>query len=310
VVYLPALGEGAEAGAAWRMAWAGAGYAVLSLQPLADDAQAWHSVLAREGEFKALGEQRYGADAMRQRVQRLAAVLDEARRHAIAGDPDWQGIAWDRSAVAGSDLGAYTAMVLAGEQIGRDDNLPALVPVRAAIAISPYPGGAAGRYAAVYGPALSITGDADGDALGLVAEPGLRRAPFDAMPASGKYLLLLSGLAHAPLSGNAPRLSVEGELDAIEAAAGDDRRDAPGSHQRRGGNGPASRADRPADPRPVGVGDGGSLSPTAVQLRLTAAQQVSTAFLDAYVKDDPRARGWLLDEAGRWLVGLAQWQHK
>src|SRR5689334_5149627 len=42
VLYLPGLGEPAEAaGAAWRRAWAQAGYAVVLVQPLEDDATAW-----------------------------------------------------------------------------------------------------------------------------------------------------------------------------------------------------------------------------------------------------------------------------
>ncbi|MDE2505483.1 MAG: hypothetical protein KGL18_21175, partial [Burkholderiales bacterium] len=63
VVYLPGLGEDAGAGKLWRRAWAAAGYAVLSLQPLAEDEDAFRSALARRGDFKALGRERYGAAA-------------------------------------------------------------------------------------------------------------------------------------------------------------------------------------------------------------------------------------------------------
>ena len=55
VIYLPGLGESGQAGERWRSAWASAGYAVLSVQPLAEDTAAWTSELARTGEFKALG---------------------------------------------------------------------------------------------------------------------------------------------------------------------------------------------------------------------------------------------------------------
>ena len=43
VIYLPALGETRSAGEPWRSAWAQAGYAVLSVQPLGEDAKAWSS---------------------------------------------------------------------------------------------------------------------------------------------------------------------------------------------------------------------------------------------------------------------------
>ena len=45
VVYLPGLGQSAAAGATWRAAWASAGYAVLAVQPLDDDALAWTSAM-------------------------------------------------------------------------------------------------------------------------------------------------------------------------------------------------------------------------------------------------------------------------
>lgn len=109
VVYLPGLGEAPEAGGAWRAAWAGAGYVVLSVQALAEDAEAWQSELARAGDFKALGQRQYSGAAMTRRVAALAAVLAEAERRGLAGEAAWQGIAWRRRVVAGFDLGAYGA---------------------------------------------------------------------------------------------------------------------------------------------------------------------------------------------------------
>jgi predicted dienelactone hydrolase len=322
LIYLPGLGESSDAGAQWRMAWAAAGYAVLSVQPLADDALAWRSPLAREGEFKALGQERYAAAAMRRRVQVLSAAVDEARRRAIAGDAGWQGIDWDRRAVAGFDLGAYTAMALAGEQIEGSDSLSTLVPVRAAIAFSPYMNLANGRldtrYGAVFGPVLSVTGEADGDPLGLVAGAAQRLAPFDGMPGPDKYLLLLRGLVHARFDGDGAAAETEQAADArgrrAETRSGDDgggTRGRGGRHRSQGddraGDGGAD-ADEPG--ARGGRGGEGALSPTAVRLRLTAAQQISTAFLDAYVKDDPLAREWLAGSAARWLGAAGELRHK
>ncbi len=319
VVYLPGLGEGSDAGAQWRMAWAAAGYAVLSVQPLADDALAWRSPLAREGEFKELGRQRYAAAMMRRRVQVLAATLDEARRRAIGGDAAFQGIDWDRRAVAGFDLGAYTAMALAGEQIGGADNLAVRVPVRAAIAFSPYmdltDGGLATRYAAIFGPVLSVTSDIDGDPLGLVAGPTQRLAPFAGMPGPAKFLLSLHGLTHDRLGGGGAAAETEEAADEAPSGGhartgGDGRR---GARQRGPRDEPADDADADAPgrgPRAGGRGDGGTLSPTALRMRLTAAEQISSAFLDAYVKDDPLARQWLADPAARWLAATGELRRK
>lgn len=71
VVYLPGIGQGSDAGQRWAAAWAQAGYAVLAVQPLEEDAAAWRSSLARSGEFRELGQLHYG-DAMR--AERLAAL--------------------------------------------------------------------------------------------------------------------------------------------------------------------------------------------------------------------------------------------
>ena len=39
-------------------------------------------------------------------------------------------------------------------------------------------------------------------------------------------------------------------------------------------------------------------------------EQVTTAYLDAYVKEDPIAQEWLQRNAPRWIGGRAQWQMK
>jgi hypothetical protein len=36
-------------------------------------------------------------------------------------------------------------------------------------------------------------------------------------------------------------------------------------------------------------------------VRRVAVEEISTAFLDAYVRDDAAARAWLAGEAPRWL---------
>ena len=39
-------------------------------------------------------------------------------------------------------------------------------------------------------------------------------------------------------------------------------------------------------------------------------EQVTTAYLDAYLKDDPIAQEWLQRNASRWIGPRAQWQMK
>ncbi len=327
LIYLPGLGETAQAGARWRHAWAAAGYAVLSVQPLAEDATAWQSDLARDGAFRLLGQRHYAGSAVLRRVEAVAELLAEARRRAVAGEADWQGIAWQRTAVAGFDLGAYTAMVLAGEQVRGAEGAAGRVPVRAVIALSPYvnvaDGGLDTRYRGIHGPVLAITSDADGDPLGLVAGPAQRLAPFERSAGTDQYLLSLQGLAHAGLSGSAAAGGAAERPDggrsnaaATDGDGGAQRGRSPsgggeGGSRRRGsapvaGNGNGNRhgaeAGRGAPP--------GGLSATAAQLRLIAAEAVSTAFLDATLREDPLARDWLQTHAARWLGGAGELRRK
>ncbi len=247
VIYLPGLGEPSDSGNRWRTAWAAAGYAVISVQLLDDDAVAWQSDLARAGEFRALGRQHYVGAVMSRRVQLLAEVVAESQRRAAAGEASWQRLDWRKVAVAGFDLGAYTAMTIAGEHVRDAEDAVGRVRIRAAIALSPYASVAAGsldtRYRDIHSPVMSVTSDVDGDVLGLVEGAYLRDAPFTHMEGPDKYLLSLRGLPHAALSGGADAKSPKTDADAAnhsqEAAAkggGDDS----GQHRRgnrRGGSG-------------------------------------------------------------------------
>ena len=56
VFYFPGLGEAADAGLAWRQAWAQAGYAVLSAQPVKYGAAVWSSDRAHAGDFSTSPE--------------------------------------------------------------------------------------------------------------------------------------------------------------------------------------------------------------------------------------------------------------
>jgi len=314
VVYLPGLGEAPQAGELWRMAWARAGYAVLSVQLLGDDASAWQSELARTGEFSALGRQRFADAAMLQRLQALAGLLQQASS-GQAADPIWKGVDLSAIALAGFDLGAYTAMVAAGEQLPGQAAAVLALPVRAVLALSPYAGSgaAAERYQGLRLPVLSITSSQDFDPLGVMPDLRLRRQPFEQMPAPDKYLLALAGGGHSLLAGNAQMLK---ERASREAAAGERRgggrqggaQGGPpggggggmGGHKggRRGGGGEGG-------PEQGGRGEQGQRPSANMTLLSSAVQGVSTAFLDAYLGNAPAARQWLGTPADSWLSGQA-----
>ncbi|MBL8277179.1 MAG: hypothetical protein JNL93_10805 [Pelomonas sp.] len=257
VVYLPGLGQAADAGQRWAAAWALAGYAVLTVQPLEEDAAAWRSALARTGEFRALGELHYGQGLRDARLAALQRLLPE-----LQASPMLAGAAldWQRSAIAGYEIGAQTVLDLAAAPGGWRP--------RAAIAISPPPMTTAGTAP----PLLVVTSDTDGDALGLVRDPAERRRAFEQRPAGSAWLLHPPGLTHAALSGTlAPDGWHEQDL-----------------HRGREGGPPVSMEQRgqgqrgPAGGVPRGPRSGSATE--AAQADLREAMRLSTAFLDAQLR--------------------------
>ena len=319
VIYLPALGETRSAGEVWRTAWAQSGYAVLSVQPLADDAKVWSSTLARSGDFAMLARERYSATAMIARLEALqAALLELDRRHSRHEAP-LDKVDLSRVAIAGFDVGAYTAMAVAGESIKGVPGPLLPFPVKAVIALSPhadFSGASFGeRYAAIRGPVLSVTSDNDTDMLGLVTSPSIRKAPFETMPGGSKYLLTMSGIPHAGMSGGglkpepreaggpAPRTerSPRGDRPPEGGSRGPGKGGSSGSH-------PEDRS-RKGGERP-GASREAAISPTSLAISEAAVQGVTTAFLDAYVKQDPVAREWLDRDASRWLKARGEIKRK
>lgn len=308
VIYLPALGETRAAGAGWRNAWAKGGYAVVSIQPLSEDAVAWSSARARTGDFSMLARERYSGKAMMARVEALRGALMEMIRRHDAADAPFDRMDLSRVTIAGYDLGAYTAMAIAGERI-RGMNLASLpLKISAVIAISPYAdfSGAAftERYTAINLPVLSITSDNDTDSLGMVVSPTLRKAPFEYMPSGQKYLLMMSGIPHSSLSGSETRQDAE-DTGTTEHAAPNSSRpqdgERSGGHHKGGNRGGGSNSNKPGGHDAKEFPGARQFSPTIEAMGISAIQGVTTAFLDAYVKNDPIALEWLRTDAPRWV---------
>lgn len=182
VVYVPGLGQGADAGQRWAAAWARAGHAVIGVQPLAADEAAWRSELARTGEFRALGERHYG-EALR--AERLAALrrLGPALRDAL---PE---LDWPRAALAGYETGAQTAL-----DARADAGWQAVIAISPPVMTAPADGA----------PVLIVTSDLDHDPLGLMRRPADRRATFDSLAPGSAWWYEATGLSHAALAGTLP----------------------------------------------------------------------------------------------------------
>jgi predicted dienelactone hydrolase len=320
IVYLPGLGEAANAGSQWRNAWAEAGYVVLSMQPKRFGPAVLSSSQARSGDFRALARDEFSTLALEQRLHALADVIAEARNRSRAGTGLFASIDPDRIAVAGFDLGAQTAMAAAGELTGAATELGS---VRAVIALSPYVNLAAGgleqRFSAITTPVLTVTGTDDGDAYGVVSSAALRRAPWQHMAAGDKYLLLLEGGTHKTLAGNA-----SGDFGEKDPNGANNRSSRPGggTEQRNLGadirqnldqtdpTGSGRHRDRSGGGKRGGDKREGETALSTNPMHVAYVQTVSTAFLDAVVKIDPIAQEWLYRDATRWLADDAEFRIK
>jgi len=311
VIYFPGLGESSEAGLAWRHWWAQAGYAVLSAQPSKYGAAVWSSRRARSGEFRDIAQDAFGVTSLASRTQFTRALLDEAwRRQHNAGNSVMSRIDMTRVAIIGYDLGAQTAMMVAGESVIGVEPVPAAENVKCVVALSPYADfsgmGMESNFRSIRLPVLAVTSTQDTDAYGLVTSAAVRRAPFQYMPAGQKYLLLLFEAPHSLLAGAA-------------TWSGPARGKYAGPHPIQPDNGmeldPLAAEEAAAETSQPHRNRASGVPPSAVgsvqhARQVAQVQSVTTAFLDEMVKSDPIASEWLSRNAKPWLGESAELQSK
>jgi dienelactone hydrolase len=312
VVYLPGLGESSAAGSAWRRVWAEAGYAVLSAQTRTNGAAAWSGERARSFDFRAVALEHFSARALPARLATIHAVIEEAiRRQRQGGDSIDSRIDTTRIAIAGYDLGAMSAMAVAGQTIADQPAPPLPSAIRSVIALSPYADfagmGTEARFRDIRLPVLSVTSPEDTDAYGLVTTAAVRRAPYQYMPPGRKYLLLLGAGPHSLLGGQEHPTVERDENRAARRT--DTRQDDRGTRGAGDGRSGRTRGDSATAGASMPVISRPDINVSwATQLR--NVQGVTTAYLDATVKDDGRAADWLARDAQRWLGGSASLQAK
>jgi dienelactone hydrolase len=307
VIYLPGLGESSTGGAAWRTAWAQAGYAVLSLQSVANGELLWSSAAARRADFPELAREQFSRAGLDKRLAVLQDLFEELNRLQTSGALG--GVDLSLVALAGFDLGAQTAMAAAGET--GYDIVPFALPaaVKCVIAFSPYAdfsgAGFEPRFSTIHVPVLSVTSMADTDPYGLVTVPAIRRAPFDNMPPGQKYLLSLVNAPHALIAGketpnaenNAP---AQGDSPRTRSGDGSSQGGSTGRH-RGGGSSQGNRRAASSDSSGTNPSSSRPVSSAAWAVALGQAQSVTTAYLDANLKNDGVATEWLTKDARRWL---------
>ena len=301
IVYVPGLGESPQAGSRWRQAWARAGYAVLSAQPLEFDATAWASDLARGAEFKALARAHLRPELQAERQRHLQALLEEARRRALGGDSLWQRVDFERIAFAGYDFGSLSA---------------AAPRAAATLLLSPLPLDEA-TAAGIERPLMMVGSHRDVDLLGAVAAPQDRVQSFASLPPGGKALLMLDGASHGLLSGNVGQEL--GDEDRAESAPAQQQRSRGGQggqggrHSRGAGGGMGGGQPGGAE---AGSYGGGNNRPAASRpssgglMQAQAVETLSIAFFDAHLRGRAEARQWLDRDAANWLGELGEWQQR
>jgi predicted dienelactone hydrolase len=313
VIYMPGLGESSDDGKNIRNVWAMSGYAVISIQPLKDDETILSTTAAKEGDFAYIRHERYSPEVVSNRLGLLNKLVEILKKRVVAGDEGVSNVDLDRVAVAGFDIGANSAMILAGENVQNIANTDFPLKVAGVIALSPYAdfSGATfnSRYRKISLPVLSITGDADDDTHGVVPVT-LHQAPFQYMPTGDKYLLLLAGATHVVI-GNSVQTYDSPKAESNEGSKKSDNESSNKSSSRgRGGRGSKKSSSSEDTANTVAPVKRPPAGPTERAMMKVAIAHISTAFLNAYLKNDQLALDWLKKDAPAWLYNIGQLKEK
>lgn len=301
IVYLPGLGQDSDAAPLWREAWVKAGFAVLSVQRAAD-AKALSNLSAEDrNDLKSIGHIHFNAASLEGRVSDVNAALGHLETQVVSGKPPYSQARIDDLTLAGFDLGAQTIQVILGEQV-KGIRLPATLPrPKAAILLSPHvdlsKGGMQRRFEKLSTPLLVVSGTDDHDPWGMTA-PSVRSAPWQQAQAGEKMLLNLTNGTHRQLAGIDP-LSTKPEDQEIDpdemlSREAEDMDRSSRNHRPQ----PQGRASQFGDAR---RGFGPGYDPHHYGRQLAIIETVSTAFLNAEIRRDRKAREWIQGGAKQWI---------
>ncbi len=198
VLFSHGLGGSREGSVYLGKHWAARGYVAVFLQHPGSDAGVWQD----EPPAKRMAALQGAANAktFMQRVQDVPEVLDQltslgnTQGHPLAGRVDM-----DKVGMSGHSFGAVTTQAVSGQRDFRGRTLFTDKRIDAAIIMSPSTprrGTAESAFGAVSLPWMLLTGTRDTAAIGN-ADLASRLAVYPALPAGGKYELVLNDAQHS-----------------------------------------------------------------------------------------------------------------
>ena len=138
-----------------------------------------------------------------------------------------------------------------------------------------------------------VTSEEDVDPYGLARTASARRVSLQEMPAGKKFLLVLSGAPHSLLSGMQQPQAVGAVLPRGGAATDGRERNPANANNPYSGRNKAQQA--------MQALPGGATPVASWAKQLANISSVSTAYLDAVLRDDTAAAAWLAHGAKPWL---------
>ncbi|MGL6227136.1 MAG: alpha/beta hydrolase family protein [Thermoguttaceae bacterium] len=203
IIFSHGLGGSRESCPYFGEHWASNGFVVVAVQHIGSDETVWRGHLRPVNELRAAFERNWTCAT---RVSDILFVLTQLT--VLAEKPDSvveSQVDLTRVGVAGYDMGAYTALLLAGQLA--PEGFPPIQDsrIKAILAMSPPVPSTSARLSEIYAnievPCLFITGTEDDGIIGTT-RAFQRRIPFDQILQNDQYLLTFFGTDHYLYAGN------------------------------------------------------------------------------------------------------------
>jgi predicted dienelactone hydrolase len=203
VLFSHGLGRSREDCAYLGMHWAGRGYVAVFVQHVGSDEAVWRGKVQP---LKHLKEAYEDPATMRNRTQDMRFALDQLMR-LPKSDSLAARLDFTRIGAAGFDLGAETALALAGQllpdgRIVRDPRISAVIAMSPPVSLGSMP--LEITYGGINVPCLYMRGSEDDGIVGAT-KAYQRRWPFDYSCGADQYLLTFLGGDHMIYAGHIVR---------------------------------------------------------------------------------------------------------